>query len=158
MLGATGLWRLVPVGCAVFWFGRSRCIAYAEPVADYDVHQDRDAILQRFEALRIKTRKEIFDAALDLDEARFEGQPVHRVDVISTRMAVLEQHLLEVPPRFEVVIDIYVKKGRQFTQRSDYPAAEIEAWARELKTGITVHKVYSFLCLFTLNELYAIGI
>lgn len=127
-------------------------------MADYDVHQDRDAILQRFEALRIKTRKEIIDVALDLDEARFAGQPAHRVDVISTRMALLEQHLMEAPPRFEAVIESYVKKGQQFTQRRDYPAAEIEACARELKAGVTIHKVYSFLCLFALSELHAVGI
>ncbi|MFK8004058.1 MAG: hypothetical protein AB8H86_31120 [Polyangiales bacterium] len=127
-------------------------------MADYDVHQDRDAILQRFEALRIKTRSEIFGVACELDEARFAGKPVHRVDVISTRMAVLEQHLVEVPPRFEAVIDSYVKKGRQFTQRRDYPAAEIESRALDLNAGTTIHKVYSFLCLFTLSELYAIGI
>lgn len=127
-------------------------------MADYDVHQDREAILQRFHALRSKTREEIFNVAFELDDARFAKKPVHRVDVVSTRMAILEQHLVEVPSRFEHVVNSYVKKGKQFTHRTDYPAAEIEACACDLIASSTIDKVYTFLCLFTLSELYAIGI
>lgn len=127
-------------------------------MGDYNVHDDMAAIMHRFAALRTKTREEILGVAYAQDDARFANQPVHRVDVISVRMAVLEQHLIEGHPHFYRVVENHITKGQKFTQRSDYPLAELQAAARDLKDGVTTDKVYSFVSLFTLNELAAIGI
>ena len=96
--------------------------------------------------------------ALEVQDLSLAKKPVHRVEVIASRMALFEQYHLALAPGFDAVLDHYTRKGPKVTQRAGYPAWEIDSCARELKTNVSVEKVYTFLSLFTLGELCDIGV